>query len=171
MNLLQTLQNAYTKQQVDDMVNWIADDQQKFDQLLDIFLNHQDIKIVQRASWPLSYVAANYPHLIKKHYHTLVHQLTANDKPPAVRRNILRIFDNIDSIPETLHGVLLENCFIYIADPKEAIASRAFALGILQKMVTLYPEILPELITTVELQFPNAPPAFKSRARKILRNK
>lgn len=171
MNLIATLQNTYTKQQATEIVNWIADRQNNFDQLLTIFLAHDDIRIVQRAAWPLSYAATNHPKLIQKHYDKLIQQLNAENRPPAVRRNILRIFDNLKEIPEPLHGILMDSCFIYISDPEEAIASRAFALGILEKLSRLYPEILPELKTTVEIQFSNAPAAFKSRARKILKSK
>ncbi len=168
MNLLSVLQNTYSRKQASGIVSWIGDNQKRFDQLFTIFLTHTDPKIVQRAAWPLSYAAAARPELIQKHYNELIQQLNADSQPPAVRRNILRIFDNIKEIPESIHGVLMDSCFSYIADPDEAIASRAFALGILDKLSVLYPEIIPELKTTVEVHFTNAPPAFRSRGRKIL---
>lgn len=170
MNLLSVLQNAYTKKQATEIVNWIGNNQQRFDNLLHIFLN-SDYKIVQRAAWPLSYCVVNHPPLIDKHYKTLLKQLNSNEKPPAVRRNILRSLDQIDHIPEKYHGIIMDACFRYIEDPNEAIATQAFALGILAKLSKIYPEIKPELCTIIESRLPNAAPAFKSRGKKILAGK
>ncbi len=171
MNLDILLQNGYSKEQADEVVNWVGDNQKHFDELLKVFLSHQDHRIVQRAAWPLSYAAVNQPQLIRKHYKKIIQQLDAPGQPAAVRRNILRIFDQLSEIPEDYHGVLMDRCFEYIADPDETIAAQAYALGILERLTKLYPEILPELKTVVEVRLPNAAPAFKSRARKILKKK
>ncbi len=171
MNLDILLQKGYSKEQADEVVNWVADNQKHFDKLLSIFLTHRDYRIVQRAAWPLSYAAINQPRLIEKHYKKIVKQLDAPGQPAAVRRNILRIFDQLPEIPEDYHGALMDSCFEYIADPDETIAAQAYALGILEKLTKLYPEILPELKTIVELRMPNAAPAFRSRAKKILKRK
>ncbi|MCH5720385.1 hypothetical protein [Niabella hibiscisoli] len=165
------LQKGYSKEQANEVVSWVSDNQKHFDELLKVFLTHKDFRIVQRAAWPLSYAAVNHPALIGKHYKKFVQQLNAPNQPAAVRRNILRIFDQLPNIPEAYHGVLMDSCFEYIADPEEAIATQAFALGILDKLTKLYPEILPELKTVVEVRLPNAAPAFRSRANKILKRK
>ncbi|WP_114788975.1 hypothetical protein U0035_05190 [Niabella yanshanensis] len=171
MNLNILLQRGYSKEQADEVVNWVSDNQKHFDELLSVFLTHQDYRIVQRAAWPLSYAAINQPQLIKKHYKKIIKQLNAPGQPAAVRRNILRIFDQLPEIPEDYHGVLMDSCFQYIADPDETIAAQAYALGILEKLTKLYPEILFELKTIVEVRMPNAAPAFRSRAKKILKKK
>ncbi|WP_346238644.1 hypothetical protein ABDK00_007655 [Niabella insulamsoli] len=168
MNLISLLERPYTKAQANDIVNWIGNDQKRFDALLKIFLSEETL-LVQRASWPLSYCVANHPRLINKHYDRLINYLKATGKPAAIRRNILRAFDQLDPIPENYHGELMDACFGFIEDPNEAIASQAFALGILSKFAKIYPEIKPELLLIVEDRFPNAPPAFRSRAKKLLR--
>jgi len=170
MKLSVILQNAYSKEQATQIVKWIGSNQQRFDELLHWFLS-DDNKIVQRAAWPLSYCIAQHPQLINKHYDTLIAQLQASDKPSAVRRNILRAFDQIPQIPEKYHGIIMDACFRYIEDPEETIASQAFALGILAKLSKLYPEIRQELCTIIESRLPYATPAFKSRAKKILSGK
>lgn len=170
MNLLSVLQNAYTKKQATEIVNWIDNNQERFDNLLRLFLD-SDYRIVQRASWPLSYCIARYPNLIDKHYKTLLNNLDAPGKPSAVRRNILRAFDQMEYIPEKYSGVIMDACFRYIADPDETIASQAFALGILAKLSKKYPEIKSELCTIIEDRFPNAAPAFRSRGKKIMSGK
>ena len=169
MNLLFFLQNGYSKQQSDEVVAWVGNNQSRFNELLNVFLHSTDYKIVQRAAWSLSYAAVNYPVLIHFHYQKLIQELNAEGKPAAVRRNILRIFDQIPQIPESYHGIIMDVCFKCIANPQEAIATQAFALGILHKLSKIYPEILHELKTTIAVLLPNAAPAFKSRAKKILK--
>jgi hypothetical protein len=97
--------------------------------------------------------------------------MDAPGKPAAVRRNILRAFDQLKKLPEIHHGVIMDACFRYIENPNEAIASQAFALGILARLAKIYPEIKPELDMIIESRLPNAAPAFKSRAKKILKSK
>ncbi|MCH5598999.1 hypothetical protein [Niabella ginsengisoli] len=166
MNILSILEKPYTKEQANEIVNWVGDNQKHFDTLLNMFLNSDRI-IVQRASWPLSYCVANHPDLINKHYKKLITQLNADNKPAAVRRNILRAFDQLPHLPEVHHGVIMDACFRFIEDPNEAIASQAFALGILAKLAKVYPEIKPELDAIIRIRMINAAPAFKSRAKKF----
>src|SRR5690242_14856941 len=101
MNLDILLQKGYSKEQADEVVNWVGNNQKHFDELLKVFLTHKDHRIVQRAAWPLSYAAINQPQLIYKHYKKIVRQLNVPNQPAAVRRNILRIFDQLPEIPET----------------------------------------------------------------------
>ncbi|MGC4235041.1 MAG: hypothetical protein QM594_18865 [Niabella sp.] len=171
MDLLPLLQKPYTKQQANEIVHWVGSHQKRFDSLLKIFLGEEDATTIQRASWPLSYCIASHPHLIDKHYTELLAQMDAPGKPAAVRRNILRAFDQLKELPEIHHGVIMDACFRYIENPNEAIASQAFALGILARLAKIYPEIKPELDIIIECRLPNAAPAFKSRAKKILKSK
>lgn len=171
MHILSLLQKTYTKQNANEIVNWVGSSQKRFDSLLKIFLGDEDIRIIQRASWPLSYCVAHHPHLIDKHYTVLLTQMDTPGRPASVRRNILRAFDQLKELPEAHHGVIMDACFRYIENPNEAIASQAFALGILARLSKIYPEIKPELDIIIESRLPNAAPAFKSRAKKILKSK
>jgi hypothetical protein len=60
-------------------------------------------------------------------------------------------------------------CFDYIISPKEKPAVKAFSLTVLQNLSRQYPEIKNELRTIIETQWDNESPAFRSRARKILK--
>jgi len=59
-------------------------------------------------------------------------------------------------------------CFDYIASPVEAVAVKAFALTILQKIAQFYPEIKDEVKIIIEDRWEVESPAFKSRAKKFL---
>ena len=171
MNLQLILQKGYKKEHVDQIVNWVSDNQKNFDALLNIFLYDTDAQVVQRASWPLSYAAVNHPQLLKKHWPNIIKLLNQPNHHTAVYRNILRILDHLPEIPKVHHGNIMNACFDFIADPKAAIAVQAFALGVLTKLSVIYPEIKPELTLTVETILPNASAAFKSKARKYLNQK
>ena len=58
--------------------------------------------------------------------------------------------------------------FDYIASPVEAVAVKAFALTILQKIAQYYPEIMDEVKIIIEDQWEVESPAFKSRAKKFV---
>lgn len=168
MNLEATLSKTISKEQVNAIVRWIGDDPQRFDRLFTIFTT-ADNRTVQRAAWPMSYCAVKYPVLIKKHYATLLRLVEQSNGLPAVRRNILRLLDQGPLLPEKYHGRIMAACFKSMEDPREPIACRAFAIGILLKLAKVYPEIVPELKTVAAVILPGAAPGVKSRALNVLK--
>lgn len=169
MELYYMLQNGQSKVQTDKIVAWVGIDQQRFDQLFQLLFD-DCFRIVQRASWPISYCAIKHPQLLKKHYTKLLRKLDVNNQRSAVKRNILRILDQIENIPSKYHGQIMNYCFKCIENPNEEIAPQAFSLGILKKLSSVYPEIKSELKSIIEIRLPNASAAFKSRAKKILKS-
>jgi hypothetical protein len=120
------------------------------------------------SAWPLSYRIQNHPLLAKPYYKKFIEQLSDEQTHPAARRNIVRLFQFIE-IPKRYHGSIMDICFRYVNSPGEAIAVKAFSLRILENLSSQYPEILPELKTIIEARWELETPAFRSRARKILK--
>ena len=60
-------------------------------------------------------------------------------------------------------------CFDYIISPGEKPAIKAFSLTVLQHLSKQYPEIKQELKTIIEDRREFESAAFKSRAKKILK--
>src|SRR5690606_35252776 len=149
------------------IVAYISDHQQRFDKLAALFL-HGEYRLAQRAAWPLSYCVAAHPHLVKKHLKKIIHNLKKPGIHNAVKRNTLRLLQETD-IPESIQGELLDICFKYVADPKEAVAVKAFSLSILSRFTQQYPEIIPEIKLLIEDQLPHQTAAFASRAKKVLK--
>lgn len=170
MNLPEVLAANISKEQVNNIVSWVGKDQARFNELFNVFTNSH-YRVTQRAAWPLSYCVIQHPGFIRDHYKTLIKLLKDTSQPSAVKRNILRLFDQGPAIPKKYHGMIMDICFTSVEDPNETIASKAFAIGILSTLSNTYPEILPELKTAVELQLPNAPPGVRSRALKVLKKK
>ena len=166
MKLRETILKEHSKANCTRIVNWIGKDQKRFNQLFDLFLN-DEYRVVQRAAWPLSYIVIAHPFLIQKHFSKLVKNLNKPDIHDSVKRNTLRLLQEI-SIPKKFHGEVMNICFDYIVSPKEKAAIKAFSLTILQNLSKKYPDIKQELKTVIEDRWDFESAAFHSRARKIL---
>lgn len=169
MNLRKTILAEHSRAQTNKIINWIGSNQQRFDELFDLFL-HDEYRVVQRAAWPLSYSVIQHPKLIEKHFSKLLKNLHKPGLHEAVKRNTVRLLQHID-IPRRHHGEIMNSCFEYISDREEKVAVKAFSLTILQKLSRQYPEIRQELKTIIEDRWPYETAAFRTRARKILNAK
>jgi hypothetical protein len=144
----------------------VGTSQTRFDELVYLFLN-DEYRVVQRAAWPFSLIAEAQPGLIKKHLKKIIDNLGKPGLHNAVKRNTVRLLQTVP-IPKSLQGKVMDICFRFIEDPKEAVAVKAFSLTVLGNLAQQYPAILPELKTIIELQWPHQTAAFKSRARQVL---
>ena len=167
MNLRATILAEHSKAQKDKIVKWVGSDQKRFDELFGLFLN-DEYRVVQRAAWPLSYCVQRHPQLIRKHFIKLVKNLRHPNLHDAVKRNTVRILQDIP-IPEKLHGEVMDICFGYILDPKEKVAVKAFSLTVLQNLSRQYPDIRNEIKVIIEERWEHETAAFRSRAKKILK--
>lgn len=148
MDIELALINEHSKTTTMKIVKYIGNDKARFKILLAIFFNGE-YRLSQRAAWPLSYVAINDPLLIKPHFTKLIHKLSRTDNHPAIARNILRTFQEIE-IPEKYHAVLIDLCFKFIMDIQYPIAIRAFAITVAAKICKIYPELKRELIIILD---------------------
>ncbi len=105
---------------------------------------------------------------MKKNFEKLINNLGKPDRHDSMKRNTVRLLQQIE-IPEKLEGVVMEICFNYVESPKEAVAIKAFSLTILSKLAKKYPEIIPEIKLLIEEQLTHQSAAFKSRAKKFLK--
>ncbi|HLG38406.1 MAG TPA: hypothetical protein VI461_02020 [Chitinophagaceae bacterium] len=167
MNLRETILARHSKAQTNKIIKWIGSDQKRFDELFQLFLN-DEYRVVQRAAWPLSYCVINHPEFIQKHFSKLIKNLRKPNIGDPVKRNTVRLLQHIP-IPEKLQGDVMNICFGYISDPQEKVAIKAFSLTILQNLCRQYPEIRQELKTIIEDRWEYETAAFRSRAKKILK--
>ena len=167
MDLRKTIVAEHSKDNCNRIVKWIGDSQVRFDELFKLFM-HDEYRVVQRAAWPLSYCAIDHPELIQKHLGKLLKHMEKPGLPIAVKRNAVRLLQHIE-IPERYHGKVMDLCFDYITSIDEAVAVKAFSLTILQNLSRQYPEIKNELKLVIEERWNYESVAFKSRAKKILK--
>ena len=167
MNLREAILAEHSKANCTKIVNWIGSNQQRFDELVKLFL-HDEYIVVQRAGWPLSDVVMKHPLLAHKHLGEILAYVTKPELHDAVKRNTVRILQVV-TISKKLHGTVMNLCFDYLIDPAEKIAVKAFSLTVLQNLSKLYPEIKQELKTIIEDRWEFETAAFHSRAKKILK--
>lgn len=167
-NLRTLILEQHSKEQTLRIINLVNDNQKKFDQLVELFLNDPDSKIRQRAGWPLSYCVEHKPGLIKPHFKAIIKNLRKKDLHDAEKRSIVRLLQ-FTEIPESLHGEIMDQCFRFISNPEESAAVKAFSLTILQKLTESYPEIFPDLRLIIEDRWHYETPAFKARAKRSLK--
>ncbi len=165
MQLREQILKEHSKENCNKIVRWVGASQERFDQLFYLFLN-DEYRVVQRAAWPIGYCVEAQPRLIKKHFSALLDNLEKPGIHGAVKRNTIRLLQFI-AIPKRYQGRLMDICFGYLSDPKEAIAVKVFSLTVLQHLSTTYPEILPELKLLVEENCGYGTAGFKARARQF----
>jgi hypothetical protein len=168
MDLLQLLRSEHSKKQTDRIVRYIGDDPARFAILMDHFFKGE-YRTTQRAAWPLCYCVRAHPALIGPYFKPLLDNLARKDIHVAVIRNTVRLLQDVD-IPKKHHGRVMSACFEFIQSPETPIAVKAFSLSILGNLSALYPEILGELKLIIEEQWEHATPAFRSRAKRILKD-
>jgi hypothetical protein len=168
MNLRKTILAEHSKSQANKIIKWVGDDKDRFAELVHLFLN-DEYRVVQRAAWPLSYIAIAHPQLVKPYIGKFVKLLSAKDKHPAVGRNILRIFQFIE-IPPKYYGALVNVCFEFLIKSEYPIAFKAFAMKVLANITQKEPELKRELKLVVEEMMKEGSPGIKARGRKVLKD-
>jgi hypothetical protein len=166
MFIREQLKSGHSKFIAKSIVNYIGNEEEKLNELLSIFAEG-DVRLTQRASWPLGMLADENPDLLKSKVSFLCGLL---DKPlhVAVKRNVLRTFQVLD-IPEEDMGNLADKCFNYMHDINEPIAVKAFAMTVLANMCKKEPDLKNELIPMIEDLIPFGSSGLVARSKKLLK--
>jgi hypothetical protein len=167
MNLRATILAEHSKKQCDTIVAWVGDDQKRFNELFELFLN-SEYRVTQRAAWPLSYCVMAHPHFIKPHYGKLIANLKKPSLHDAIKRNTVRMLQVVD-IPEKHEGDIMDICFQYLQSPGEPVAIKVFSITVLNNLSKKYPDIIPEIKLLIEEQLPGQTAAFRSRAKQFFK--
>lgn len=168
MDLRNAILEEHSKEQTDKIARWIGCNEQRFGQLLQLFL-HDEYRVVQRAAWALRTVADKYPQLLMPHLDAVIARLNEAGIPVAVKRNVVAVLQQV-VIPEPLHGEVMNACFAFLENPKETIAVKAHAMTILANLAKVYPDIKNEIAIILHDLLEHEPSAgIRSRAQKVLK--
>jgi len=149
MDIREVLTAAHSKEIRDAIIHYVGSNPKRMQELMDCYFS-DDLRLNQRSSWPVSYIAHKSPELMDPYHQQMMDDLE-NPKHNAMVRNTVRIYQEI-TIPESIEGQLFEKCYGYVADPREATAIRSFY----------------EVIELVKEQAPHGTSGFKNRAKKML---
>jgi hypothetical protein len=149
-------------------VAFIGQDQGRFDRVIEEFFKGP-YRYNQQAAGPLHDVLRKHPHLLRPHLKRFLLQLDKPGNYPAMTRNILRLLQVVD-IPKPLQGKAVNTAMRIMEDPEELVAAKVFAITLLSNIAADHPELANEIRVVVESQYPYGTPAFRSRARKVLKS-
>jgi len=165
MDIKAALLQEHSKAQAQRIAAYIGSDSVRFKILMSLFFN-AEYRVTQRAAWVLRFCAEYHPTLVLPYLSELISNLE-RPIPDAVKRNTVRLLQNIN-IPPEFQGQLADICFNYLTG-SEPVAVKAFAMTILANLTKTEPDLANELKIILQNQLPHASPAFSVRARKILR--
>ncbi|MES2678251.1 MAG: hypothetical protein V4635_00135 [Bacteroidota bacterium] len=169
MNIEQRLTVEHSRILTMAIVNYIGAEPTRFKELMIVFLNGE-YRLTQRAAWPLSYVCIAEPQLLKPYFSKLIGKLKAPGNHPAIKRNILRIFQEID-IPEKYQSAVIDECFKLISDPAQTVAVMAFAITVATRLCKPYPELKRELLLVLQhLATHPQTPAITVRIKRAMKD-
>lgn len=168
MDIREEALKEHSKATTNKIAAWIGNDEDRFRRFLFIFLN-DEYRVVQRISWVLSVVAETNPKLVEKNIGRIIKRLDDKDLHVAVKRNVVRVMQFL-KIPVKHRARVFDHCINYIADPKETIAVRCFAMTVASKIVKQYPELAGELEQTITLLMKDSTPGLKARAKMVLKD-
>lgn len=168
MDIRKSLVKEHSKSNTHKVADYVGVSKNRFNSLVKIYLSGP-FRITQRAAWPLSLCVMRHPSLIFPHLTAILNFLKKPGVHDAVKRNTVRLLQFIE-IPPRYQGKVLEICFRFLSDQKEAVAIRVFSMTVIAAIARQQPDIRKELIILIEDQLPYASPAFLSRAKKILKD-
>ena len=166
MDLKAEILREHSKAQTMKIVDYIGSNQNRFDDLVKLFLEGE-YRVTQRAAWALRFCAEADSALILPHLRALIENLK-HPLHDSNKRNTIKVLTFVD-IPEGLLGELADICFGFLASPKEAIAIRVFSMEVLYKICQLKPDLANELKILIEDHYPHGSAGFKSKSRKVLK--
>ncbi|HNZ42183.1 MAG TPA: hypothetical protein PLB59_11095 [Bacteroidales bacterium] len=93
-----------------------------------------------------------------------------NSQVEGVKRNFLKIIDEfVDFELIKDNALLLQNCFDWLINPAEALGTRYYCIGIIEKFCRYEPELLGEFLNSLEFCLDEASAGFRNRAIKVLK--
>lgn len=122
-----------------------------------------------RAAWMIKGIHEIHPHLVKPLIGNMIDALP-HLKKEGVKREFLRmIMEHPLPEDEEKLGLLLDNCFKWLANPPEPIAVKVHCMTILFEISKVIPEIKPELITTIEVAMEEGSAGIVNRGSKTIK--
>ncbi len=166
MTFRSILSSEHSRVATNSILQAIQLEPKRITELMDCFFDN-DLRICQRAAWPVGDLGEKFPDLIAPFLPKLIENLK-NPKHDAIMRNTVRTWQSM-SIPEEWQGQVFEICFNYILNPKIPIAIRAFSMTVCANICKDIPELKQELILAIEDQLEHGSPGICSRGNKIIK--
>ncbi|NNE54900.1 MAG: hypothetical protein HKN32_02690 [Flavobacteriales bacterium] len=163
MNIHDALLREHSKAQAENIAQYVISQPQKLDELMACFFD-PDLRICQRASWPVCKLGIQTPQLLERFIPSMIKNLEV-PKHDAVIRNTVRVWSEMH-IAEEFEGSIFDLCFNYLCNRKMAVAVRAFSITVATKIALKYPELTKDLILELKNQM-----LYETKAAVVVRLK
>jgi hypothetical protein len=138
-------------------------------QEISTFLNHfNSLTLIQQRKgfWVLSHFAKHFPQELIP-LQELIFSIFKLSIDRSIRREIFSILFNIKCADE-IESHMLHSAFTVLTDNHAAVAERHHALQWLFRGAKNYPEIIPELVTNLEMGKESLTPSWKNYSEKLI---
>lgn len=152
----------------DILAGEIVTSQKKYDEMLSVAMLDK-YPVSMRAARILGLCQIKNEILIKPHIRKIVQSLN-KIKIEGVKRGFLKILsENPDLINEDSLGLLADMAFEWIVDPKQAVAIKIYSVDLLVFVVKKYPELVQELVSSLEIAMEDGSKGVKSKCKHTLK--
>lgn len=128
--------------------NYLIKNPQELDKFMDIFFG--DVyRLSQRAAMVVSALFDYNKEIMQTYIKDMVIKLQEKDLQVAVKRNIVRILQEVEVNDDLLSG-LFDRCAFFIQSPAETIAVKAFSMKIMVNICARYPDLKQETYLIIE---------------------
>jgi hypothetical protein len=157
-----------SKEQVARFVRWTGKETKRFGKLMEFFLSG-DEPLAKKSAWIIGHCAEQHPELVTPWLKPMIEKIQEPGVHDALKRNAVRILQFAD-IPRRLQGKVANLCFELLSSIDESIGVRTFSITVLDRIAQKEPALKKELELIVRQMLPYATAAFRSRAKKVLKN-
>lgn len=147
IELSEVLVKGMGKHVVDKLAAQANDDPVLYRELLDV-LETQETTPAMKASWVLANAARLDKAPAQKHGSRFL-QLLFNARIGGVQRELMKVLEVVELSDEE-EGRFVDLCFQLLRQPGLDVGIRYYGLRILRQKVKKYPDLKPELITSLE---------------------
>ncbi|MFO7655482.1 MAG: hypothetical protein R6W78_00275 [Bacteroidales bacterium] len=137
-----------------------------YSEILDLVLN-EPMPMSSRAGRVLNICTSNCTGIFKPHVPKVINHIR---KRGNIHRCILKILaDQYFDLTTSQEGVLVDACFNWLADERQAVAIKAYSMDILERFAMKEPEIIPELTGLLEDASRRGSSGIRNKASKMMK--
>ncbi len=167
MDIKTQLLQAYSKENSQKVAAYIGNNSKRYRVLWNLVIS-EDPDVVKRAAWTLDHCDISYNDKVLPFLPEMMTELEKT-KVGSIKRTVLKIFSNVDNIPEDYSARLFDLCMDWIINKKTEIAPKVHAMEVAANIAMPYKELREEVILVIEDQMKHGSAGVKSRGRRLLK--
>ena len=167
MDIKEQLLFEHSKSNAQLISDYIGTNKSRIEELVSCFLS-KEYRVSQRSAMVITRIGDIDAELLAPHIDQLVNAFINPKEKDSVVRSIVRFFQFYD-LPEEFQGVVLNRCYELLKDSEQAIAIRAFSMGVIYQISKEYEELKTELKLVLEDLYTVGSAGLENRRRNILK--